>query len=92
MSTVQLTIRKIDTAALWKGGEELVAWEYEQQAIYEAAQAWASVRGYDRVKPAIDYMLGGAPPKSGFHVFISKPTNLMFYATWPWAPAYGRDE
>ena len=87
-SIVELTVTKIDVTDLGKGGEELIAWKAPQQNALEVAQAWAQVRGYDRLLPALDYMLGaGRAPKSGFHVLINKPTGLMFYAVWPWAPA-----
>jgi hypothetical protein len=44
------------------------------------------VRGYDRLSTAIEELLGGEPPESGFAAVINKPHSLLLLATWPWRP------
>lgn len=87
---VQLIIWRLDTSGPSRGclGEELVAFQDEEQAgVYEAGQAWATVRGYERTLLALYDMFAGDPPESGWHMTFHKPHQLVLLARWPWAPA-----
>ena len=85
---VQLIIWRGDALAVGQlCAEELIAFQdHDQAMVYEAARAWAQVRGYERLIDPIDDMLGGTPPKSGFTILINKPYRLTLLARWTWAP------
>ena len=86
MSDVRLSVTQLDPQQLGRPGTILLDVIEDDAAVAERAIAWATVRGYDRLVPALRSILGGPAPESGFAAVINKPHSLLVFATWPWCP------
>lgn len=85
---VRLTITRINTSNLIAGSAELLLDTTVTAAqLPEAASAWIIEHGYDTgtLPQAAVNLLRQPVPEDGFLALINKPTELLFYATWPWA-------
>ena len=84
---MRLSVTRIDLKDPGTPGQLLLELDEESSAAaVTRATAWAQVRGYDRLSTAIEELLGGEPPESGFAAVINKPHSLLLLATWPWRP------
>lgn len=81
---VEVTISAVDVTALSRGGQVLVAFKDDQDAVHEATRSWAQVRGYDRFAQAVESIFTAAPPESGFLLLIHKPRGLLLFVRWSW--------
>lgn len=86
MSDVRLSVTQLDSQQWGRPGTVLLDVLEDDETVTERAIAWATVRGYDRLIPALTRTLDGPPPESGFAAVINRPHALLVLATWPWCP------
>lgn len=86
MSQVRLSVTQLVPGQMGRPGTVLLDVIEDDATVTDRAVAWAIVRGYDRLIPALRHTLGGPAPESGFAAVINKPHSLLVFATWPWCP------
>lgn len=85
MNDVRLTIERVDLSDVGGGNEVLLDLTETGGTVLDRAVAWAEVRGYTRLTPALKHVLR-TPPAGGWCAVINVPHSLAILATWPWCP------
>lgn len=83
MSEVRLTIERIDLDDITRPTEVLLDVTETDETGLDRAVAWVTVRGYTRLVPSLQRLLG-QPSKEGWAALINRPEALAILATWPW--------
>ena len=80
MSDVRLSVTQLDPQQLGRPGTILLDVIEDDATVAERAIAWATVRGYDRLVPALQSILGGPAPESGVaeHRVASRPVTTDY--------------
>lgn len=82
---MQLAIRQMPSPTQLEGHTHLIQWQGTPGEVRTVAEAWATVRGYDKVLRILAEVFDGPPPASGWRITIHKPAALILIFRWPWS-------
>lgn len=82
---MQLAIRQMPSPNRLDGYTHLIQWQGTPAEARTVAEAWATVRGHDRVLRILADVFDSPPTGGRWRITLHKPAALMLIFRWPWS-------